>query len=63
MDNSEIRLKVKELNDRADSAEFMLKSLSKESKEEFADKIRKIEESIKENRELAKLYSELINKS
>jgi len=60
MEKSEIKLEIAKLNRKADMAENMLNGLSEETKKEKVADIAKIQANIKEHRELAKLYGELL---
>lgn len=60
MEKSEIKLEIAKLNRNADMAESMLNGLSEETKKERVADIDKIKANIKEHREIAKLYSELL---
>ena len=60
MEKSEIKLEIAKLNRKADMAESLLNGLSEETKKERVADIAKIQANIKENRELAKLYGELL---
>ena len=60
MEKSEIKLEIAKLNRKAEMAESMLNGLSDETKKERVADIAKIQASIKEHRELAKLYGELL---
>jgi len=60
MEKSEIKLEIAKLIRKADMAENMLNGLSEETKKEKVADIAKIQANIKEHRELAKLYGELL---
>jgi hypothetical protein len=60
MEKSEIKLEIAKLNRKADMAENLLNGLSEETKKERVADIAKIQANIKEHRELAKLYGELL---
>lgn len=63
MNTTEISNTVKKLNKRADDAERFLKNLGEQAREEYKDDILKIEKNIKENRYLAKCFSDCLPKN
>lgn len=60
MEKSEIKLEIAKLNRKADMAESMLDGLSEETKKERVADIAKIKANIKERRDIAQLYNELL---